>query len=140
MGEAQRNPSSFCKPIRIIQPSSRPITRIKSKPYITVKRRVRPIGNLFDVTMFYRIVMDVVHISFPIGFIAQSMLPENSLPNPALALIQSTYGSSCGVRQAKPSFPRPLSKPAIGDEPNFLVCFERYDDSAYCFCSLPVYG
>ena len=47
--------------------------------------RMRPIGGFGYVSVFDRIVMDVIHVAAVIVFVANPMLPEPALPDAAFA-------------------------------------------------------
>lgn len=61
-------------------------------------------------TMLYRVVMNVVHVTTPVLFIANQMLPEPGLPNRCLAVAQRQRQSS---RNVFFDFPPPARKIAI---------------------------
>ena len=50
--------------------------------------------------MFDRVVMDVIRVPFKIPFVANGVLPETTLPNPALTFANSTSGKSFAARNA----------------------------------------
>jgi hypothetical protein len=63
---------------------------------------VGPIGNAGDVSVLYRVVVDVIEVTRKVVLATNGMLPEAPLPNPALALAHAPsrkplpLGNSCG--------------------------------------------
>lgn len=47
-----------------------------------------PIQNLIDISMFDRIIMNVIHICLIFLFIAYLVFPEPSLPNSGLSVLE----------------------------------------------------
>ena len=41
------------------------------------------------MTVFYRIVVDVIHVTLIITFVADDVFPKASLPNASLSLLQA---------------------------------------------------
>ena len=62
--------------------------------YISMKRGIWPIRGAAHVPVFDWVEVDVVHVSLPIGLIAQGMFPEAALPDAALAFPDSTLGAT----------------------------------------------
>ena len=62
---------------------SAPIQWQPSVPYITVKRRKRPIADITTQSMFDGIEMDVVRATLQIRFVAHGVFVKTPLPNTA---------------------------------------------------------
>lgn len=60
---------------------------------------MRPINNLLDMFVFYRIVTDVIHVALPILFVAQRMLPISALPDTTLTLQDFAGGAKIAIWQ-----------------------------------------
>ena len=75
-----------------------PIGLINAVLDITVKRGIRPIRHSFNPAVFQRVHVDIIHVSFEIGVIADEMLPVMPLPDspfPGVAAdISSTFRTS----------------------------------------------
>ena len=59
------------------------VDMLKNVPYITVKRRKRPIADITTQSMFDGIEMDVVYTTLQIRFVAHSVFVKTPLPNTA---------------------------------------------------------
>jgi len=58
-----------------------PISGITTGGDGPMKRTIGPIARPGDITVLDRVVMNVIHMPLPIGFVPQVMLPEASLPD-----------------------------------------------------------
>ena len=72
--------------------NSAPIFRIKSLLDIFVKRGKRPVFRRLHITVFHRVVMNVIHTVCQVFIIAYAMLPKPLLPNAALTLFDFVGG------------------------------------------------
>ncbi len=61
--------------------------------YIAVKRRMGPIGDPFDQSMFDRVVVDVIHMPPEIEVVAYGMFPIPTLPSIIFALCVAMRGT-----------------------------------------------
>lgn len=57
-----------------------PIRRQYAGADITVKRGIRPVGDSRYLSMFDRVVVDVIDVVTKIAFVANGMFPESRLP------------------------------------------------------------
>lgn len=55
----------------------------------TVKTGMLPLMRTFHISVFYRIVVDVIHMSGKILLVANQVFPEPPLPNAALPSLDS---------------------------------------------------
>src|SRR5271156_2732440 len=93
MGSAQRNPSSFAAARAVILPKTSrivvriacPVERTDAKPDHAMEGRMRPISCARNMAVLDRIEMNVIHMLFEIGVVAQRVLPVAPLPDAALA-------------------------------------------------------
>ena len=60
---------------------------------IAMEAAVRPIGYARDISMFYRIEMNVIHVALKIRVIANRVLPVAALPDTLLPLADLACGS-----------------------------------------------
>lgn len=58
-----------------------PICRISTTAHIPMKRRVFPIYDLINITVFYRIEMQIIQMLIKTHIITDSMLPKSLLPD-----------------------------------------------------------
>jgi hypothetical protein len=89
MGRVKRNPSftlHLTNPNVVWLTTSSPIPGVRANLNITMKRGMRPIGNPLNMLVFYRVVMDVIHMTPPVVLVAQCMFPITALPDAAFAL------------------------------------------------------
>src|SRR5262245_55145890 len=96
-GRAKRNPSAL--PITVLltlprtvarfTPIPRPIHRQYPRLYIPMKRRPRPVGDPFHITVLTRVVMDVIHMPGKVFFITDAVFPEAALPDATFAFALS---------------------------------------------------
>src|ERR1700757_216704 len=78
---AQRNPGSVSRLAEACLADrgvAGPVPRQQSPPYVTVKRRGRPVGDARGQTMFERIDMDVVDMAREIALVADRVLPRTA--------------------------------------------------------------
>ena len=59
----------------------RSINREQTVAHETVKRRMWPVGWSRGVSVFHRVVVDVIDVIFKITFIADRVFPEATLPD-----------------------------------------------------------
>jgi hypothetical protein len=81
--ERQRNPGltfPLAEACVILARISGPISRQDSTSHEAMKRRVRPIPHSGHKAVFYGIEMNVIDMAFEVGFVANSALPEPTLP------------------------------------------------------------
>ena len=71
-----------------------PIWRINSAFYTSMERRIRPIRNFCHITVFYRIVMNVIEMALVIDVIPDQMLPIPALPYTPFVFALSTGGNT----------------------------------------------
>lgn len=57
-----------------------PVCFIPSLFHRPVERTVGPIAGIAGITVFNRIVVDIIHVPLPIGFIVDQVLPKSGLP------------------------------------------------------------
>ena len=57
-----------------------PIRRTDAPVDVTMKRRIRPIGNPFDIAMFDRVDMTIIDVCGVILIVADCVLPKPPLP------------------------------------------------------------
>ena len=57
-----------------------PVLGQQALPHIMMEGRIRPMPNLSDQPVLDRIVMDVINVAAKISIVADSVLPESSLP------------------------------------------------------------
>src|SRR6202047_1304740 len=75
----------FAKIPAVIRDIACPILGIDSKLYHTMERRIRPIADPRHNPMFYRVDMDIIHMTRQILLVADGMLPIAPLPDAAFA-------------------------------------------------------
>jgi hypothetical protein len=75
-----------------------PLAGIRAELYIAMERGIRPIRGAAHMPVPDRVEVDVVHVSLPIGLIAQGVFPEATLPDAALAFPGSTLRSALCLR------------------------------------------
>jgi len=55
--------------------------------------RMCPINRAFDMPVFHRIVMNIIHMPFVIVFITNHVLPIPPLPDSTLTLANPAFGA-----------------------------------------------
>jgi hypothetical protein len=94
----------------ILPALAQPITPVNSLLDPTMKARMFPLMRTFYMSVFYRIVVYVIHMPGKILLIGNQMFPEPPLPDASL----SSFGSRCRYRHI----------PAAAGEPGFSEpCF-----------------
>jgi len=73
---------------------AKPIKAVNSIFGPAMKTRRLPLMRTYHISVFYRIVVDIIHMSGKILLVANQMFPESPLPNAALA----SFGSRCRHR------------------------------------------
>jgi hypothetical protein len=86
-----------------------PILRDYSRPYIAMKRRIRPIVHTRDEAVFERVDVAIFDMARVVSLVADRMLPEPTLPDAALVA-----GDANG---AEPLVLRQRSRKAALDQP-----------------------
>ena len=66
-----------------------PIRFVNLFLHISFKGRIRPSMRTIRQSVFYRIIMDVIHMGDPIAFIAKGMFQESPLPNASRGITES---------------------------------------------------
>jgi hypothetical protein len=54
-----------------------------------MKACIRPIRSPCHMTVFYRIVVDVIHVTLIVTHITDDVFPKTSLPNASFSLLQT---------------------------------------------------
>lgn len=58
-----------------------PIVRVNALTNVSMDSRVGPISHLSHMSMFHRILMEVIHMFFVIAIIADLVFPKTALPD-----------------------------------------------------------
>ena len=61
-----------------------PVLRIKTTLHVLPETRMRPVPRSPYISMFHRVVMNVVHVLSVVSFMAYDMLPIPNLPYPRI--------------------------------------------------------
>ncbi len=96
--ERQRNPGSanwLAEAATLLPAIAAPVSRQQPSAYITVERRVRPVGYARGKAVLHRSVMDVVNVSLKIAIVADGVLPKSTLPERGLSIGVPTDRRAC---------------------------------------------
>jgi hypothetical protein len=94
--------------------NAQPILFVVTFFHPPVEAGICPCMRTSHEQMFYRIVVDIVDVMNHVFFIADAVLPEPLLPNPALAMLAARGGDSCFVAMVSNPL---LSEPPLGARP-----------------------